>query len=102
MKLGIQGSGQWPEGLPDRGFFAAVAEAAEELGFDSIWAGEHVVVPNPRVVPSPMEPEDPILDPLVHLGFVAAATERVLLRSEERRVGKECSELCRSRWSPYH
>ena len=21
---------------------------------------------------------------------------------EERRVGKECSELCRSRWSPYH
>ena len=24
------------------------------------------------------------------------------IRSEERRVGKECSELCRSRWSPYH
>ena len=24
------------------------------------------------------------------------------LRSEERRVGKECSEPCRSRWSPYH
>ena len=23
-------------------------------------------------------------------------------RSEERRVGKECSLLCRSRWSPYH
>ena len=23
-------------------------------------------------------------------------------RSEERRVGKECSERCRSRWSPYH
>ena len=27
-------------------------------------------------------------------GFVA--------RSEERRVGKECLRLCRSRWSPYH
>ena len=25
-----------------------------------------------------------------------------LLRSEERRVGKECSLWCRSRWSPYH
>ena len=25
-----------------------------------------------------------------------------LLRSEERRVGKECEDLCRSRWSPYH
>ena len=24
------------------------------------------------------------------------------LRSEERRVGKECAILCRSRWSPYH
>ena len=24
------------------------------------------------------------------------------LRSEERRVGKECLRLCRSRWSPYH
>ena len=23
-------------------------------------------------------------------------------RSEERRVGKECYTLCRSRWSPYH
>src|SRR3546814_9811955 len=24
------------------------------------------------------------------------------LRSEERRVGKECVSKCRSRWSPYH
>ena len=24
------------------------------------------------------------------------------LRSEERRVGKECLLGCRSRWSPYH
>jgi folate-binding Fe-S cluster repair protein YgfZ len=24
------------------------------------------------------------------------------IRSEERRVGKECRRLCRSRWSPYH
>src|SRR3546814_20583684 len=25
-----------------------------------------------------------------------------LMRSEERRVGKECVSTCRSRWSPYH
>ena len=25
-----------------------------------------------------------------------------IIRSEERRVGKECLRLCRSRWSPYH
>ena len=24
------------------------------------------------------------------------------IRSEERRVGKECVQPCRSRWSPYH
>ena len=24
------------------------------------------------------------------------------IRSEERRVGKECLDVCRSRWSPYH
>ena len=27
---------------------------------------------------------------------------RVVERSEERRVGKECCLVCRSRWSPYH
>ena len=28
--------------------------------------------------------------------------DKALCRSEERRVGKECLRLCRSRWSPYH
>src|SRR3546814_12086780 len=28
--------------------------------------------------------------------------EPLHLRSEERRVGKECVSTCRSRWSPYH
>ena len=27
---------------------------------------------------------------------------QMVSRSEERRVGKECLRLCRSRWSPYH
>ena len=30
------------------------------------------------------------------------ADVREAIRSEERRVGKECYALCRSRWSPYH
>src|SRR3546814_20251677 len=28
--------------------------------------------------------------------------DRVIARSEERRVGKECVSTCRSRWSPSH
>ena len=33
---------------------------------------------------------------------VASAVSYRSARSEERRVGKECVRLCRSRWSPYH
>ena len=29
-------------------------------------------------------------------------SKNTTMRSEERRVGKECLRLCRSRWSPYH
>ena len=58
---------------------ARIAALAERLGYDSLWAGEHVVVPSPRVVPSPMEPDEPILDPLVALAHVAAHTERIRL-----------------------
>src|SRR3546814_14775114 len=38
-------------------------------------------------------------------GKVAQAGERAQsgpVRSEERRVGKECGSTCRSRWGPYH
>ena len=33
---------------------------------------------------------------------VGAISAPLFLRSEERRVGKECTSWCRSRWSPYH
>lgn len=58
---------------------ARVAHAAEDAGFDSAWVGEHVVLPEPRVPPSPMEPLDPILDPAVALTFIAAHTRSLRL-----------------------
>jgi probable F420-dependent oxidoreductase len=61
------------------GAAARVASLAERLGYDSLWAGEHVVVPSPRVEPSPMDPEEPILDPLVALAHVAAHTTCIRL-----------------------
>jgi probable F420-dependent oxidoreductase len=77
MKLGVfginTGSTRGPAAT------VALATRCEQLGYDSWWAGEHVVLPSPRVAPAPMEPTDPILDPLVHLSFVAAVTERMLL-----------------------
>ena len=36
------------------------------------------------------------------LALSSTAIVLPLLRSEERRVGKECLCWCRSRWSPYH
>src|SRR3546814_4175252 len=44
----------------------------------------------------------------IHAGMLAeqtgipGPTAQKLVRSEERRVGKECVSTCRSRWSPYH
>src|SRR3546814_1798673 len=38
------------------------------------------------------------LNPQRHISCAYTAA----IRSEERRVGKECVSTCRSRWSPYH
>ncbi|MEX2236406.1 MAG: LLM class F420-dependent oxidoreductase [Dehalococcoidia bacterium] len=77
MKLGLfsinMGDCSYPE------VAGRVARLAEESGFESVWAGEHVVLPDPRVPPSPMEPLDRALDPVVALTYVAAQTSRIRL-----------------------
>jgi probable F420-dependent oxidoreductase len=57
----------------------AAVRQAEAAGFDSVWAGEHIVLPDPQVPPSPMAPQDPALDSLLALSWVAAHTETVRL-----------------------
>src|SRR3546814_18466909 len=37
-----------------------------------------------------------------NVASVEDCKQAYMLRSEERRVGKECVSTCRSRWSPYH
>src|SRR3546814_8824774 len=46
----------------------------------------------------------PFIDALRAATFnvVSVVTTTGFVRSEERRVGKECVSTCRSRWSPYH
>ena len=49
--------------------------------------------------------QDTIGEHLLEVDKAAREREEMILkqlRSEERRVGKECLRLCRSRWSPYH
>jgi probable F420-dependent oxidoreductase len=57
----------------------AVARAAEECGYDSLWTGEHVVLPDPQAPPSPSPPESPFVDPAVALAYVAAGTRTIKL-----------------------
>jgi probable F420-dependent oxidoreductase len=49
-----------------------VAEAAEELGFDSVWTTEHIIVGTEAV-----DPYGRVYDPLVTLGWIAGWTRRV-------------------------
>ncbi|HSG89508.1 MAG TPA: TIGR03619 family F420-dependent LLM class oxidoreductase [Pseudomonadales bacterium] len=58
---------------------AEVAELAEELGFESLWTGEHVVLPDPQMPPSPAAPLTPMLHPSTALAYVAAVTEEIHL-----------------------
>jgi len=77
MKLGLFGINMASCAQP--GDLVTVATAAEAAGFDSVWAGEHVVLPDPQVPPSPMAPQDPALDPLLALGWAASVTTTVRL-----------------------
>jgi probable F420-dependent oxidoreductase len=56
-----------------------VARAAEAAGFESVWTGEHVVLPDPQAPPSPSKPDTPFVDPAVALAFLAAGTQRLRL-----------------------
>jgi len=77
MKLGLFGINTGPCAQPDAA--RRVAQEAEACGFESLWTGEHVVLPDPQVPPSPVPPETPFLDPAVSLTWVAAHTRTILL-----------------------
>ncbi|MGI8793518.1 MAG: LLM class F420-dependent oxidoreductase [Acidimicrobiales bacterium] len=65
----------------------ALAQIAEEAGFDTLWTVEHVVVPSGYESAYPYSPtgkmpgseDSPIPDPLIWLTWVAAATRRIKL-----------------------
>ena len=61
-------------------------------------AGAHTIEP---VVVTATRTEIPASKALSSVDLITG-DELLRLRSEERRVGKECNGQCRSRWSPYH
>ena len=77
MKIGLFGIGS---GIcADPQVAAEVAQHAEASGLDSIWTGEHVVLPEPRQAPSPADPEFAMLHPSTILAYVAGVTHSIRL-----------------------
>ena len=77
MKFGLFSINNGPCASPKTA--AVVAKAAEQAGFESVWTGEHVILPDPQVPPSPVAPDHPMLDPAVSLSFIAANTSKIRL-----------------------
>jgi len=77
MRFGLFGMNFGPCAEPATA--VAVAKAAEDAGFDSLWTGEHVVLPDPQVPPSPVPASVPFLDPVVALTALSQHTKKVLL-----------------------
>ncbi len=69
------------------GTLRSLAQRAEDLGFDSVWVSDHIILP--RQVESfypyaadgvaTFKPDDPYLEPLAALNFLAGCTQKVRL-----------------------
>ncbi len=77
MKFGLFSMNSYACSSPETA--VEIAQLAESAGFESLWAGEHVVLPDPMVSPPGMAPSDRILDPVIALTYLSAHTRRVLL-----------------------
>ena len=66
---------------------------------------EVTIVDAPDIVAGPLRfptPHKITSGDVATYGYEEEVIYTLSIRSEERRVGKECTSWCRSRWSPYH
>jgi probable F420-dependent oxidoreductase len=85
MKFGLAFANAGPFGEPE--FGSDLAALAEDLGFESLWTVEHVVVPSGYASPYPYSADGKmpggdqvaITDPLIWLAYVAAKTSTIRL-----------------------
>jgi probable F420-dependent oxidoreductase len=79
MDLGVFGINMGEAATPDG--MATIARAAEAAGYESLWTGEHIVLPDPQAPPSPAPPETPMVDTAATLSYLAALTNTIKLGS---------------------
>jgi probable F420-dependent oxidoreductase len=78
LKFGIQYQSAYHGVDPD--VMAGYAKHAEDVGFESICVPEHVALyPGATLGPMAIDPSLSFMDPLACLGFIAAATKRIIL-----------------------
>lgn len=85
MKFGLMFANAGPFGFPDQ--LAHLARTAEEVGLESIWTVEHVVIPVDYRSRYPYDPSGripgpenvPIPDPILPLAYAAALTTKIRL-----------------------
>jgi probable F420-dependent oxidoreductase len=85
MKFGLMYANAGPFGYPDN--LRNLAATAEEVGIESLWVVEHVVIPVGYKSAYPYDPSGkipgpenmPLPDPLIALTYAAAVTQRIKL-----------------------
>lgn len=79
MKFGLFAINYGPCADPDSA--VEIARYAEAAGFESVWTGEHVALPDPRPRDFVLAPELPFLDTAVALTLVASHTRTIKVAS---------------------
>jgi probable F420-dependent oxidoreductase len=75
-------------------YFAEVAIAADEFGYESVWLPEHLIFtetmsrsPRPGETHPPVPPDTPIFDAFAYLSYIAGRTEHVRLGTHVYNIG---------------
>ena len=76
MKIGLAGINVGTMAVAE---FARLAALAEELGYDSLWTAEHIVLPDLPAGETPRPGTMPFLDSMAALGYLAAHTKSIKL-----------------------
>ena len=83
MEIGLALPNIGPQATPEVLF--PLIDKAEELGFDTVWTGDHLALPRKPELPYPysrgkpryLDADNPILDPLVVMAAVIGRTRRI-------------------------
>lgn len=79
MEYGFFGFNTGP--LSNAGAIERVVVSAEQLGYESIWSAEHLVMMDPEDPVLPVPPKSNLVGSVASLAFAAAKTERIRIGS---------------------